>query len=82
MTVLANVFAVLIKCSVSVNFYAANLLAMETYPTCLRQTGISTGSVVANIFGMFGPYIVFLVSVTDGIESELEACSWMFFICP
>lgn len=58
---LSTGFTVLIKFSISINFFAVNLQAMETYPTCLRQTGISIGAIVANGFGMFGPYIVFLV---------------------
>lgn len=58
---LATCCAIMIKFFVSINFYISNLQAMETYPTCLRQTGISIGSIVANIFGMLGPYIVLLV---------------------
>ena len=54
--------AVLIKFFVSMNFYTVNLQAMETYPTCLRQTGISLETIVANFVGMLGPYIVVLVS--------------------
>lgn len=50
-----------IKFCTSVTFFAVNLQAMETHPTCLRQTGISMGIVIANGFGMLGPYIVYLV---------------------
>lgn len=62
MELVATGCAVMIKFFVSINFYVSNLQAMETYPTCLRQTGISIGSIVANIFGMLGPYVVLLVS--------------------
>lgn len=46
---------------------------METYPTCLRQTGISIGSIVANIIGMVGPYIVLLVSYSLLMAAYLES---------
>lgn len=62
----ATCCAIMIKFFVSINFYISNLQAMETYPTCLRQTGISIGSIVANVFGMLGPYIVLLVSGITG----------------
>lgn len=55
--------AILIKFFVSINFFISNLQAMETYPTCLRQTGVSVGSISANVIGMIGPYIVLLVNV-------------------
>jgi threonine/homoserine efflux transporter RhtA len=45
------VFAIAIKFSTSITFYVVNLHAMETYPTCLRQTGLSIGSIVANFLG-------------------------------
>lgn len=62
----------MIKFFVSINFYISNLQAMETYPTCLRQTGISIGSIVANIFGMMGPYIVLLVKSTPKIITSIH----------
>lgn len=55
-------FVVIIKFFVTINFYISMLQAMETYPTCLRQTGMSLGSFSAHILGILGPYIVLLVS--------------------
>lgn len=49
------------KFFVSMTFYAVYLQSVETYPTCLRQTGTSLGIVASNTFGMLGPYIVYLV---------------------
>lgn len=51
----------IVKFCVTITFFAVNLQCMETHPTCLRQTGISLGILLANIFGMLGPYIVYLV---------------------
>ena len=59
---MATCSAVLIKFFISINLYISGLQAMETYPTCLRQTGISIGSIVSNLLGMVGPYVVLLVS--------------------
>lgn len=50
------------KFFISMTFFVVNLQAMETYPTCLRQTGTSLGIVASNAFGVVGPYIVYLVS--------------------
>lgn len=61
---LTIVLTIAIKFCASVTFFAVNLQALETYPTCLRQTGISMGIVAANAFGMFGPYIVYVVRAT------------------
>lgn len=55
------VLATIIKFFASVTFYVVNLQAMETYPTCLRQTGLSMGVLSANALGVLGPYIVYLV---------------------
>lgn len=59
--ILTSIFAVIIKFNVSITFFALNLQAMEIYPTCLRQTGFSIMTVVANTMGLLGPYIVYLV---------------------
>lgn len=52
---------VLAKFCVSITYFAINLQALETYPTCLRQSGISVGMIIANVFGICGPYINYLV---------------------
>lgn len=38
---------------------------MEVYPTCLRQTGLSLGNIVANAIGMVAPYMVYLGTTYD-----------------
>jgi hypothetical protein len=57
------VLSVFIKLCISINFYVVNLQSMETYPTCLRQTGISFGNIIGSSFGILGPYVVYLVSL-------------------
>lgn len=42
-----------------------NLQGMEVYPTCLRQTGLSLGNIVANSVGMIAPYMVYLGTTHD-----------------
>lgn len=61
----ATWFSVFIKFFISLAFYIVNLLSMETYPTCLRQTGISIGSITGNLFGVLGPYVVFIGTKYD-----------------
>nr|CAD7265567.1 unnamed protein product [Timema shepardi] len=53
---------VFIKLGVTVSGYAGYLQAMETFPTCVRQTGCALGSLAASIVGTLGPYIILLVS--------------------
>nr|CAD7456470.1 unnamed protein product [Timema tahoe] len=56
---------VLIKLGVTVSGYAGYLQAMETFPTCVRQTGCALGSLAASIVGTLGPYIILLGNTTD-----------------
>lgn len=56
---------VFVKFCSSITFFAVNLQAMEIYPTCLRQSGISIGAICANSLGIFGPYVVFLGTEYD-----------------
>ncbi|XP_055678172.1 carcinine transporter-like [Lutzomyia longipalpis] len=56
----ATAFTVFVKFAITINFFAVNLQSMETYPTCLRQTGISISAIIANSLGVLGPYIVYL----------------------
>ncbi|XP_017787310.1 PREDICTED: organic cation transporter protein-like [Nicrophorus vespilloides] len=58
-------FCVFLKFCNAFAYYIVNLQAMEIYPTCVRQTGMSLGGIVANAVGVFGPYVVFL-----GIEID------------
>lgn len=56
---------VIVKFFASVVFFAVNLQSMEVYPTCLRQSGIAVGTIVANTLSIFGPYIIFLGTEYD-----------------
>nr|CAD7406602.1 unnamed protein product [Timema cristinae] len=56
---------VFIKLGVTVSGYAGYLQAMETFPTCVRQTGCALGSLAASIVGTVGPYIILLGTTTD-----------------
>lgn len=57
----ATCLITVVKFWTAITFFAINLQAMETYPTCLRQTGISIGMIFSNAFGILGPYIAYLV---------------------
>ncbi|XP_026477381.1 carcinine transporter-like [Ctenocephalides felis] len=52
--------ATFMRFCISITFYVVNLQAMEIYPTCLRQTGISTSVIVSNAMGVLGPFIILL----------------------
>lgn len=73
-SVITSILAVMIKFNIAVNFFAINLQAMEIYPTCLRQTGFSIMTVVANTMGLLGPYIVYLVSTNP--SSVFSSVIW------
>lgn len=54
-----------VKLCVSINFFAVNLQSIEIYPTCLRQTGLAFAAIMANLFGVLGPYVVYLGTEYD-----------------
>ena len=60
-----TILVVIVKFFCTITFFAANLQAMEIYPTCLRQSGIAVGSVCSNLLGIFGPYVVYLGTEFD-----------------
>lgn len=62
---ITSILAVILKFGVTITMFVVNLQSMEIYPTCLRQTGLSIGAVIANAFGLSGPYIVRLGSLYD-----------------
>jgi MFS transporter, OCT family, solute carrier family 22 (organic cation transporter), member 4/5 len=62
---LTTILVICVKFCSSVTFFAVNLQAMEIYPTCLRQSGISIGAILANGLGVFGPYVIFLGTEYD-----------------
>lgn len=62
---MAIALSIAIKFCVSINFFAVNLQSIEIYPTCLRQTGLAFAAIMANLFGIFGPYVVYLGTEYD-----------------
>lgn len=62
---LSTALVIFLKFCVSINFFAVNLQAVEIYPTCLRQSGMSIGVICANTLGIFGPYVVYLGTEFD-----------------
>uniref|UniRef100_A0A1I8NHI3 Major facilitator superfamily (MFS) profile domain-containing protein n=1 Tax=Musca domestica TaxID=7370 RepID=A0A1I8NHI3_MUSDO len=52
--------AAFIKFLNAVTFFTASLQGMEIYPTCMRQTGIALGTILANAVGVVAPYLVYL----------------------
>jgi len=41
-------------------FFTVNLQCLEIYPTCMRQTGLALGTILANGIGVLAPYLVYL----------------------
>lgn len=60
------------KFCVNITYFAINLQALETYPTCLRQSGMSVGMIIANIFGICGPYVSYIVSISKAIICKID----------
>lgn len=50
------------RASITVSYYLINLLNMELYPTCLRQSGMSLGNLVSSGASAIAPYVIYLVS--------------------
>jgi MFS transporter, OCT family, solute carrier family 22 (organic cation transporter), member 4/5 len=55
---LTTLLVICVKFCSSVTFFAVNLQAMEIYPTCLRQSGISIGAILANGLGVFWQFSI------------------------
>lgn len=51
------------RLSITVSYYIIELLNMELYPTCLRQTGMSLGNLASGGAAALAPYILHLVSL-------------------
>lgn len=49
----------------AVTFFAVSLQSIEIYPTCMRQTGIAFGAILANGIGIVAPYLVYLGTTVD-----------------
>lgn len=71
--------AAFIKFLNAVTFFTASLQGMEIYPTCMRQTGIALGTILANAIGILAPYLVYLGTTVD-IRSPYYILGTLFFI--
>uniref|UniRef100_A0A182PNN8 Major facilitator superfamily (MFS) profile domain-containing protein n=1 Tax=Anopheles epiroticus TaxID=199890 RepID=A0A182PNN8_9DIPT len=61
----ATALVTFVKFCIGITFFVVNLRSIEIYPTCLRQTGLSVGTIAATIFGIVGPYVVHLGTEYD-----------------
>uniref|UniRef100_A0A182W0H4 Major facilitator superfamily (MFS) profile domain-containing protein n=1 Tax=Anopheles minimus TaxID=112268 RepID=A0A182W0H4_9DIPT len=61
----STILTTFVKFCISITFFAINLQSIEIYPTCLRQTGLSVGTIAATTFGIVGPYVVHLGTEYD-----------------
>lgn len=69
----STILLTMVKFWSAITFFIVNLQAMETYPTCLRQTGISIGMIFSNLFGILGPYIAYIVRAIALLMNALDA---------
>ncbi|KAJ6635058.1 Carcinine transporter, partial [Pseudolycoriella hygida] len=56
---------VFIKLLISFLFFTINLQALEIFPTCLRQSGMSASIIAGCTFATVGPYIMYLGTEYD-----------------
>ncbi|XP_064552839.1 carcinine transporter [Drosophila montana] len=71
--------ATFIKFLNAVTFFTANLQCLEIYPTCMRQTGIALGSILANAIGVLAPYLVYL-GTTVNIRAPYYILGTLFLL--
>nr|AAN71178.1 GH14589p [Drosophila melanogaster] len=57
--------ATFIKFLNALTFFTVNLQCLEIYPTCMRQTGVALGTILANAIGVLAPYLVYLGTTVD-----------------
>ncbi|XP_065157786.1 organic cation transporter 1-like [Atheta coriaria] len=83
MTFVINALCVLMKFSLSLAYLSVNLQALEIYPTCIRQTGISVGIIFASSMGTLVPYIINLgISVNAILPYMIYIfCALLGMIC-
>ncbi|XP_075992841.1 organic cation transporter protein [Anticarsia gemmatalis] len=55
-----TILSVTNRSSMTVSYYIINLLNMELYPTCLRQSGMSLSNVISGGASAFGSYVLYL----------------------
>lgn len=73
------IFAIFVKFCASVSIFAVNIIAVEIYPTCLRQSGMSIGIICTNLLGILGPYVVHLGTEYDIRYPYLIMCKFKEF---
>jgi OCT family organic cation transporter-like MFS transporter 4/5 len=73
---LTSFFCMWIKLNISATFIVAYIQAMEIFPTCVRQSGIGTASVIAQIISIGGPHVIAL-GATDLMIPYIV----MFLVC-
>lgn len=71
--------ATFIKFLNALTFFTANLQCLEIYPTCLRQTGIALGTILANAIGVLAPYLVYL-GTTVNIRAPYYILGTLFLL--
>ncbi|CAH2086339.1 unnamed protein product [Euphydryas editha] len=55
-----SLFNIVARLTTIVTFFVINLLSMEFYPTCLRQTGMAFGNIVGGAVATMVPYMIYL----------------------
>ncbi|XP_036324828.1 carcinine transporter isoform X1 [Rhagoletis pomonella] len=71
--------ATFIKFLNALTFFTVNLQSMEIYPTCMRQTGIALGAILANAVGIIAPYLVYL-GTTINIRAPYYILATLFLV--
>ncbi|XP_072943903.1 solute carrier family 22 member 7-like isoform X1 [Epargyreus clarus] len=57
---IGTILNIILRMFITVSFYVSNVMAMELYPTSLRQSGLAIGNVFASIGSALAPYILYL----------------------
>ncbi|KAL5284853.1 hypothetical protein ACFFRR_006894 [Megaselia abdita] len=76
---LLTILSTVIKFFNAITFFVVNLQGMEVYPTCLRQTGLALGHILANGIGIVAPYMVYLGTTYD-IRCPYYILGVLFFL--
>lgn len=77
---LVTVLSALAKLVGCITFFSLNVQSMEIFPTCLRQTGVGFCSMCTALFGVVGPYIVYLGTEFDMKYPYVIICEFQFKI--
>ncbi|PNF18176.1 hypothetical protein B7P43_G01824 [Cryptotermes secundus] len=59
---LSTAVVIFIKFCITITNFVCYLQAMEIFPTCLRQTGMSFANLAGNVASVLAPYVVYLGS--------------------